>query len=76
MTTLSAPNPIKAFREARGFSQEAFGAMFEPALAKSSIHRWEVDGVPLDRVLEVERVTGIDRAVLAPDLFARAEAVG
>jgi hypothetical protein len=27
--------------------------------------------VPINRVLEVERVTGVDRAILRPDLFKR-----
>lgn len=53
--------------------------MFDPPFAKSSIHRWETEGVPLERVLEIEKVTGIPRAELAPQFFAQPvfkEAVG
>ncbi|WP_296580102.1 YdaS family helix-turn-helix protein [Xanthobacter sp.] len=35
---------------------------------KSSVTRWAEKGVPPERVLEVERITGISRHVLRPDL--------
>ena len=35
---------------------------------KSTISRWAEDGVPFHRILDVERVTGISRADLRPDL--------
>lgn len=35
---------------------------------KSTVSRWAEDGVPFHRVLDVERVTGIPRADLRPDL--------
>lgn len=50
-------------------SQEDFGALFVPALDKSTIHRWEKHGVPTERVLQVEAVTGISRHSLRPDVF-------
>lgn len=64
-------SPITTFRKNADprMSMEAFGALFSPALNKATILRWERDGVPAKRVLEVERVTGISRRELRPDLF-------
>lgn len=53
----------------KNLRQEDLGAMFDPPFAKSSIHRWETEGVPLERVLDIEKVTGIPRAALAPEFF-------
>lgn len=39
-------------------------------LNRSQITRWEQNGVPASRVVEVERVTGIPRYKLRPDLYA------
>ena len=66
-------SPIKAYRTEHNLRQEDLGAMFDPPFAKSSIHRWETEGVPLERVLEIEKVTGISRADLAPEFFAEPE---
>lgn len=46
--------------------------MFVPPVHKTTVMRWERDGAPLDRVVEVERVTGIPRAELRPDVFVEA----
>lgn len=35
---------------------------------KSTVSRWSEDGVPVHRVLQVERATGISRSKLRPDL--------
>lgn len=35
---------------------------------KSTVSRWAEDGVPVHRVLDVERATGIPRDKLRPDL--------
>ena len=63
-------SPIKAYRIENNLRQEDLGAMFDPPFAKSSIHRWETEGVPLERVLDIEKVTGISRVELAPDFFS------
>jgi len=34
-----------------------------------AVSKWSRRGVPAERVLEVERVTGIPRHVLRPDLY-------
>lgn len=36
---------------------------------KSTITRWERGRVPAERVLDVERVTGVPRHELRPDLY-------
>jgi len=35
---------------------------------KSTVTRWEQGAIPAERVIDVERVTGIPREVLRPDL--------
>ena len=37
---------------------------------KATVTRWAQRGVPQERVLDVERVTGISRHALRPDLAA------
>ena len=63
-------NPLTEYREHRGLTLEGLAAMFTPPVHKSTIMRWETDGVPLSRVLDVERVTGIPRKELRPDVFS------
>jgi len=57
----------------RGVKLAIEGAGSITALARLlGIHRQAVQGwnrVPADRIVEIERVTGIDRAELRPDLF-------
>lgn len=36
---------------------------------KSSVTRWTQNRVPAERVLEMERITGIPRHELRPDIF-------
>jgi DNA-binding transcriptional regulator YdaS (Cro superfamily) len=64
------PNsPIAEFRRAEGLTLEALGQRL--SVDKSTVMRWETRRVPADRVLDVERVTGISRQLLRPDLFER-----
>lgn len=37
--------------------------------SRSTVTRWCQGRIPVDRVFDVERVTGISRVVLRPDLF-------
>jgi DNA-binding transcriptional regulator YdaS (Cro superfamily) len=60
-------SPITLYRRASGQSLEDFGAAL--GVNKSTVLRWEANGVPAERVVEIERVTGIPRAQLRPDLF-------
>lgn len=41
---------------------------------KSRVTRWAQTGVPPERVLDVERITGISRHDLRPDVFGPAPA--
>lgn len=62
------PNsPISEYRRAHGLTLEALGQRL--AVDKTTVMRWEARRVPADRVLDVERVTGISRERLRPDLF-------
>lgn len=38
---------------------------------KSTVTRWDRRNVPAERVLDVERITGISRHDLRPDLYPR-----
>lgn len=63
------PNsPIGEYRRAHGLTLEALGQRL--AVDKTTVMRWEARRVPADRVLDVERVTGIRRERLRPDLYA------
>ena len=37
----------------------------------AAVRQWKENGVPPERVLDVERITGISRHVLRPDVFGR-----
>lgn len=39
---------------------------------KDAVNTWKV--IPLNRMIEIERVTGVDREILRPDIFDRGEA--
>lgn len=41
---------------------------------KGTVTRWSIKEVPLTRVFDVERVTGIPREELRPDFFGEARA--
>lgn len=45
------------------------------AVDKSTVTRWARKTVPAERVVEVERVTGISRKELRPDLYGPAAEV-
>lgn len=73
METVSVIAKYRSERD--GMSLEEFGALFNPALNKSTILRWERNGVPVERVPLVEAVTGISRHLLRPDFFGQAAEV-
>ena len=59
-----AQRAMRELREERGLlSKIAIGIGVKP----QAVHQWDV--VPLERVLEVERVTGKPRHELRPDFF-------
>lgn len=53
-------------------SLEAFGALFSPAVHASTVLQWQRGRVTAERAVEIERITGIPRASLRPDIFAEA----
>ena len=65
-------SPLVHYRKALGKTQaalaEALGVQ-PPALCK-----WERGRIPAERVLEVERATGIPRQRLRPDIYPPSEA--
>lgn len=64
-TTIS---PLRAYRHERGLSQDTLAATL--GINKSTLSRWEDRQlVPVVRVLDVERVTGISRYQLRPDIY-------
>jgi hypothetical protein len=71
------PNSVadEELKQARGVVlklRRKRGALSQLAVAlgvtAQAVHQWEV--VPIDRVLDVERITGISRQKLRPDYFA------
>lgn len=64
---MSNPSPLRRYREGQQQTLEALGALF--AINKSTMMRWEEGRVPAERVLEVERVTGVSRHELRPDIY-------
>ena len=55
--------------------QEVFRERGLAAIAKAcdvtpqAVHKWLSNGVPAERVLELERITGISRHELRPDIY-------
>jgi DNA-binding transcriptional regulator YdaS (Cro superfamily) len=62
-----------ALRDAAAAAVKKYGGGAQIARALSitpaAITHWKRVGVPADRVLDVERLTGISRHVLRPDVF-------
>ena len=69
-TIYTMKSPIAQFRKDQNLTLEACGERF--GVNKSTVLRWERDGIPIERVIETERLTGIPRAKLRPDLFGDA----
>lgn len=64
-------DPIEPFRSKQEpkISLETFGEPF--GVDKSTVKRWQDNGVPAERVLDIERQWGISRHDLRPDLYPR-----
>jgi DNA-binding transcriptional regulator YdaS (Cro superfamily) len=58
---------IAAYRRECDLSLEQFARAFR--VHKTTAMRWEQKRVPAERVLDVERITGISRHELRPDLY-------
>lgn len=42
-------------------------------LTKAAVYAWRKNGIPAERVIQIEQITGVSRRVLRPDLFANIE---
>jgi DNA-binding transcriptional regulator YdaS (Cro superfamily) len=64
---------LKRLEPGIGAAIAAAGGMRQLAeklgITSQAILQWKL--VPVERLIEIERVTGVDRAVLRPDLFER-----
>lgn len=55
----------------RGMTQMELARILD--VDKSAVSRWARGRVPAERVVEIERMTGIPRSELRPDLYAAAQ---
>lgn len=66
---MKAKHPLLAYREGNNLSLDALAAQLK--VNKSTVLRWETGEVPLPiaRLSIVEKLTGIPREKLRPDIF-------
>lgn len=66
-------SPLRRYREKVGQSLDDLAAAFR--VDKSTISRWETGWtlVPVNRLAEIEKQTGIPREDLRPDVFESAQ---
>jgi DNA-binding transcriptional regulator YdaS (Cro superfamily) len=64
-------NPLRKHRTDAGLTLDKLAERF--GVNKSTVLRWEDGRVPAERVLDVERTTGISRHELRPDLYSEPE---
>jgi DNA-binding transcriptional regulator YdaS (Cro superfamily) len=71
---MSNDNPLRSYRVKSDppLTLEQLGEAL--GVNKSTVLRWEESKIPAERVLDVERITGIPRTELRPDLFTFTEA--
>ena len=60
-------NPLRRYRHKAELSLEALASSL--GVNKTTVFRWEERRIPAERVLDIERVTGIPRHELRPDLY-------
>lgn len=63
-------SPLYKWRKDHELTLGAVAERF--SVQKAAVWKWEKGQVAADKVLEVERVTGISRHVLRPDVFGPA----
>ena len=64
---------LLAWLEEDGHTQKALGEAMLPPVTQGAISQWIAnDEIPLKRVREIERITGISAATLRPDHFGEA----
>lgn len=71
----TAHSPSVDFRGIFAKVEDAVGGVAKIKTAfgitKQAVNRWRHAGIPAARVLDVERISGIAREVLRPDIFTR-----
>ncbi len=71
--TFMATKSLVSYRAENGLSLAAMAGRL--GVARSTVCKWELGKVPAERVPELERVTGIPRHQLRPDLYINPIAV-
>lgn len=63
--------PLRAYRKAHGLKAEEVASKLQ--VAASTLRSWEngTRQLPPDMALKIERLFGIDRILMRPDLFRR-----
>lgn len=56
-------------REGRGAASDLARAV---DVSHTAVHQWATGRIPAERLIDVERATGIPREILRPDLYQRA----
>lgn len=67
MQLTSRMNALRDYRQRALKSLEDFGSML--GVNKSTVLRWERKKIPAERVLDIERATGVPRHELRPDIY-------
>ena len=64
-------SPLTQYRNANGVSIESLAETL--GVERTTVWRWERGRVPVDRLPDVEKATGIPRRDLRPDIFGDAQ---
>ena len=62
---------LTAYRKANGQTIDALAASL--GVDRTTVWRWETGRVPVERLADVERLTGLSRRDLRPDIFGDAQ---
>lgn len=73
LSTMEHVAPLRAYRGRAKLTLEQLGDSLN--VDKSTVMRWELRRVPAERVLQIERATGVSRHELRPDLYPEPERV-
>jgi DNA-binding transcriptional regulator YdaS (Cro superfamily) len=63
-------SPLTVYRKTKGQTVDAFAELL--GVDRTTVWRWETGKVPVERLADIESVTGIPRAQLRPDIFGDA----
>lgn len=64
-------SPLLTFRKSSGQTLDDLAAAF--GVDRTTVWRWETGKVPVSRLGDIERLTGVPRQVLRPDIFGDAQ---